>query len=289
MQDVLGGVLLNPPETPCLCGSIDFEVAFTYEEPPQVETRYDDLPLTDYHREIHRCRRCAHLVSVHDLDMGPEFYMGGYVNAKYGSREGVAERFEHVMGLPPNESDNEGRVRRIVDHTTALGLGSGRTPTVLDVGSGLCVFLARIRSEGWDGVAVDPDPRAATHAAEHVGVRAIQADFMEADDLGRFDLVTFNKVLEHAANPVKMLAKARGHLQEGGRIYVEVPDGERAARTGPHREEFVLEHLHTFSPASLDIAVRRADLELERLERVRDPSGKFTLFAFMREPGEDAA
>jgi 2-polyprenyl-3-methyl-5-hydroxy-6-metoxy-1,4-benzoquinol methylase len=224
----------------------------------------------------------------HDLKLDSEFYEGEYVDSKYDDLEGVKERFEQIMDLPPEDSDNEGRVRRIVQHVEQVGLlERSKNPSVLDVGSGLGVFPARLREEKWPVTALDPDPRAVRHMREHVGVRTVQADFEDAQDLGTFDLVTFNKVLEHVPDPRGMLEKATQHLSEHGCVYVEVPDGERARRTGKEREEFVIEHLRAFTPASLAILVDRAGLELERLERIQDPSSKFTIFAFCRprDPG----
>ena len=103
---------------------------------------------------------------------------------------------------------------------------------------------------------------------------------MAADELGSFDLVTLNKVLEHVRGPITMLKRAHTLLREGGTVYVEVPDGERAAADGPGREEFFVEHVCAFSEASLGLALERAGLVERRVESVRDPSGKYTLVAF---------
>ena len=69
------------------------------------------------------------------------------------------------------------------------------------------------------------------------------------------------------------LLTARGH------VYVEVPD-VAAAQDGPRREEFFIEHLHVFSPISLGVTIERAGFRLIELERLREPSGKFSIFAF---------
>ena len=55
-----------------------------------------------------------------------------------------------------------------------------------------------------------------------------------------------------------------------------------AAVDGPGREEFFIEHLHVFSPQSLAVTVEKAGLAVFELERVREPSGKYTLFAFAK-------
>jgi hypothetical protein len=104
---------------------------------------------------------------------------------------------------------------------------------------------------------------------------------MASQELGRFDVVTFNKVLEHVADPVSMLARSARHLREGGFVYIELPDGEAALTEGPERQEFFIDHWHVFSAASLAILATRAGFRLQALERLHEPSGKYTLRAFL--------
>jgi hypothetical protein len=80
---------------------------------------------------------------------------------------------------------------------------------------------------------------------------------------------------------VAMLARSLDNVAEKGFVYVEVPDGPAAAAAGPEREEFFIEHLHAFSPASLALLADRAGFSLLRVERLHEPSTKFTLAAFL--------
>ena len=115
-----------------------------------------------------------------------------------------------------------------------------------------------------------------------VGVKAIHGDFMEIQDIGQFDIITFNKVLEHVENPVNMLAKSLTHLNRGGFVYVEVPDGESAVVEGPEREEFFIDHPHIFSLTSLSLLSIQAGFSVQAIERIREPSGKHTLRVFLK-------
>ncbi|MEO8548963.1 MAG: class I SAM-dependent methyltransferase, partial [Kofleriaceae bacterium] len=151
----------------------------------------------------------------------------------------------------------------------------------LDVGSGLCVFLARMRERGWVGTALDPDPRAAQHATDVAGVTGVAGSLPSAT-LDTFDVVTFNKVLEHVPDPIGLLALALPHVRDHGFVYVELPDGEAAAREeGFGREEFFVEHFHVFSFASIARLAERAGFEARVIERLREPSSKYTLRAFL--------
>jgi SAM-dependent methyltransferase len=255
-----------------MCRGTELEPVFRYDEPPAGETPFG---LDQYHREYHRCAACGHFLGVSSIDFD-ELYAGAYVDATY-SADGLARTYEKIMSLPPERSDNVQRVGRIRDRL-------GDSGTVLDVGSGLGVFPARMREAGWTCTALDPDPRAVEHTREAAGVEAVCADFMEVGSLGRFDLVTLNKVLEHVPEPAAMLARTREFLAPGGHVYVELPDGEAAATDpdGQNREEFFIEHLHVFSMSSMSLLADRAGLVTEHAERLREPSGKYTLFAFLK-------
>lgn len=268
----------DAPACPCGCG--DFRTVFTYDRPPAGEVRFP-FAAGPYRREVLRCRVCGHFVSRHAMDMRG-LYRGGYVDATYGPG-GMRAAFERIRALPPERSDNEGRVRRVAAYVRSV-LGDRRTPRVLDVGSGLCVFLARLKAEGFAGVALDPDPRAVEHAREAAGVEGVAADFLTAPDMGTFDLICLNKVLEHVLDPRAMLAAALPRLGPGGVAYVELPDGEAAWPDGPEREEFFIDHHHVFSLASAAILAERAGFQTRVLERLREPSGKYTLRAFLARP-----
>ncbi len=271
---------MNAPESiptlQCPCAGKFLERVFEYDAPPPGETPFD---LNDrYRRSYLRCRVCGHWFSDNPMNL-TGIYGGAYVDSTYGQR--MRQAFDRIVALPPERSDNAGRVARIIEFS-ASRFPQAKTPRLLDVGAGLSVFAHAMKQAGWQCTSLDPDPRAAAHAREVVGVDAVTADFMtvEPDRLGRYDVVTFNKVLEHVKDPVAMLQRARDLVETGGFVYVEVPDGEAAAREGPGREEFFIEHLHVFSPASVAMMVARAGFSLLCVERLREPSSKLTLWAF---------
>lgn len=265
----------------CPCNGAWFVLQFAYDAPPHGEVRFAFADGATYRREVRRCTACGHFVSLHRMN-GDRMYADDYMTSTYGS-DGIGREFDRIVSLDPSRSDNAGRVRRIRDFAERhFGGGArGASRTLLDVGSGLGVFVHRMKAEGWICTALDPDPRAVRHAREVVGVAAVEGDFMARHDFGRFHLVTFNKVLEHVQDPVAMLARGRAHLERGGFVYVEVPDGETAAAAGAEREEFFIEHHHVFSAVSLALLACRAAFSVSALERLWEPSGKYTLRALL--------
>jgi len=270
-----------PSPVHCMCGADRFTTVYTYFAPPAGEVRFAHSAGT-YRREIFRCSLCGHYVSIHEMD-DQGLYGGAYVDSTYGGDEGMRRTYEKILALPPERSDNAGRVRRVVEFAAPHAPEPGARRSILDVGSGLGVFLRRMKDEGWECTALDPDPRAARHASETAGVHAVCADFMTSPPaaLGRFHVVSFNKVLEHVRDPAAMLARAAPLLRPGGFVYLELPDGEAAVSEGFGREEFFIEHFHVFSLASVSLLAERAGFRALAVERLREPSTKFTLRAFL--------
>ncbi|WP_459934501.1 class I SAM-dependent methyltransferase [Fundidesulfovibrio butyratiphilus] len=82
-------------------------------------------------------------------------------------------------------------------------------------------------------------------------------------------------------DPVALLAACRARLKPGGAVYVALPDGEAAlAQKGPQRQEFFIDHVTVWSPGATECLIRAAGFTPGESGRLREPSGKFTLFAF---------
>lgn len=269
------------PTLRCSCLGRHLTEAFVYDAPPAGEVRFD-LPTEQYTRAYDRCGLCGHWFARHAIDLRA-LYESGYVDATYGGPAGMRARLERVLALPPERSDNAGRVARLIAFAAArFGPATG-TRRLLDVGAGIGVFPAAMKAAGWTVLAVEPDPRTAVHLRETIGIEAHAVPIEQLASMGiePVEVVTFNKVLEHVEDPVAMLAAARPLLAGGGFVYIEVPDAEGASSDGPGREEFFIEHHHVFSVASTAMMATRAGFTTLAVERLREPSGKFTLRAFL--------
>jgi 2-polyprenyl-3-methyl-5-hydroxy-6-metoxy-1,4-benzoquinol methylase len=252
-----------------MCDGKDLRVHFTYDRPPSGETAFPGLTRKTYWRELHRCAQCGHFLEWFQPDQ-TALYGGEYVSGTYGDEAGIKRSFDRINSLPPDRSDNVGRVRRVVEYSRAhwpADRFAERVPRLLDVGAGLGVFPYRMKEAGWDCTAL--------------------GDVRRVEGLGRFDLITFNKVLEHVADPIDVLRGAVRLLAPGGLIYIELPDAEAAEIEGKDREEYLLGHVHVFSLASFALLVARAGLQLLACERLREPSSKFTLRGFATRTPDD--
>lgn len=259
---------------PCpMCGGGTLALAHRFETRPEGE---NDFGFTPYRRELWRCGSCGHFVNRHGFPLD-QLYEDKYVDAVYGAR--LEQSFARIMALPPTQSDNRQRLQRIEAYVAARGAGLPRR--ALDVGAGLGVFPAVLAEAGWECLAIDPDPRATSHIEARTRSAARCGDFTTLPAERRFSLISFNKVLEHVRPMAAMLARSKQWLLSGGLVYVELPDGEAALDAGPEREEFFVEHYCAFSLASFALLVVKAGFRAERVERIREPSGKYTLYGFL--------
>lgn len=273
-----------------MCGCEDMHGHFVYTEPPPLEHHFDSVKAWQYHREVHRCARCGHYLEHLNADLS-DLYKGDYAATIWGDAASMRATFDKINALPPGRSDNLERVQYIRESLARLWPKErcDQAPRLLDVGSGLGVFPYRMRQNGWDCTAIDMDPALTRHVNQVVGIPTVVGDVTTIDGLGQFDLITFNKVLEHVADPVAILSGVRRLLKPGGYVYVELPDGEGAEIEGQEREEYLLGHIHVFSFASYALLGLRAGMSVVKCDRVREPSTKFTLRGLMEPAPEPDA
>ena len=245
-----------------------------FNRPPKGETNFGFLP---YNRSLWQCTGCQHITNKHNFNIDTTFYKKTYQRTTY--KEKARSRFTDLMSLPREQSDNRQRVNFIDNFWNDTQ--KNKEKSCLDVGSGLGVFPAVLKELNWDCVAIEPDPEACEIIREQIGIEVLSRDLIECQKIGEFNLICFNKVLEHTQNPKEMLLQSTSHLKSGGLLYIELPDGETALKeSGPDREEFFVEHFDAYSRKSLELLMNSVRFKILTIDQVYEPSGKFTLRAF---------
>lgn len=140
---------------------------------------------------------------------------------------------------------------------------------------------------GWDIKGLEPDLNFVNFAKKKLGLNVSRSTLENNKEKGKYDIITLNKVIEHVKNPTLFLKTVYKMLKKNGHIYIEVPDGESAAKTkeGKNREEFYVDHLHVFSLKSLANCIKYSNFKLLKIDKIIEPSGKFTLYAFAKKSG----
>ena len=153
--------------------------------------------------------------------------------------------------------------------------------SVLDIGSGRGAFTKYI-DKNITYTGLDLSSKAIKYAQEeNINVLEQTIESYANTNKEIHDVVVAFQVLEHIVSPVNFLSRFKNNLKDTSYIYIEVPDVV-AAHKGKNRQEFGLEHFHVFSMSSLDIMINKAGFKTIEINRIQDPSGKYTLFAFAK-------
>ena len=117
---------------------------------------------------------------------------------------------------------------------------------VLDVGAGTGIASRQLLGRGVELLALEPDSRMASIAAEH-GIDVEVATFEDWDDAGRtFDVILFAQSF-HWVDPVVALPKIRRLLADGGRLALA---WNRQFAVSPSRADFAEVYRDFLNPAS---------------------------------------
>lgn len=265
-----------------LCGCRLGEALLIHTQPDRFE-RSAGVPADNYRRAWRRCSHCAALINV----QRPEDEAAlGHLTASYYEVDlgtGIRAKFDKVMALPPALSDNAGRAQRVADACWRWRRVQSERAVAIDIGAGTGVFLSRflpLAGAAWQGIAIEPDPLAAAHLRELGRFDVVAAQFDGSLTLPQADLMTFNKVIEHIADPLPVIQLAAARMKPNGLLYVEVPDAMTATRRSPEDNILGALHKHLYEPESLAGLLRRAGFVALEVTRIVEPSGKLTVYAF---------
>jgi 2-polyprenyl-3-methyl-5-hydroxy-6-metoxy-1,4-benzoquinol methylase len=247
---------------------------FEYNSSEEVK-KFSFLNNKAANRLVKMCPFSGHYYSIHDYKL-KNIYSEEYNNVNYTDVGGVQKEFEIIINLTEKLSDNKMRVKNINNffqhHKIENKFG-------LDVGSGIGVFPYEMKKTDWNIEVVDPDINSVNHISNLMGIKCYHTYFENLNTKSKFDLITFNKVIEHVRDPLSFLKLSQSFIKENGYVYIEVPDGTTASIYGQSRNEFALEHYHIFSIRSLHQLIISAGYVVEYMERLIEPSGKFTIRA----------
>lgn len=257
----------------CGCKNSKKKKIFTYTKPPLLEQNYS---IKDkYLRYFFQCNICGHMFGVHEMNWDPKFYHGQYFKSTYEDEKKLSKRFNFVKKLSLKNSDNKNRVNRI------NSIIKSKNYKLLDIGSGIGIFLYEMKKKKWNVTGIETDKNFVNFANKKYKLNVNCVDLFKFKNKKKFDLITFNKVLEHVKFPIKMLNFSKNFLKSNGIIYIELPSIS-AKKNGKNREEFFIEHHQVFSKDSLKYLLNKARLVPILLEDIIEPSGKFTIYCFAK-------
>ena len=256
----------------CKHNNKKFTKIFHYKERPNYEKKFSING--KYERAFYQCISCKHMYAAHKFNI-KNLYSKQYLELTYKNVNGIHKRFKYVVKLKKSKSDNKNRAKRVDSFFLKKNLD------LLDVGSGIGVFLYEMKKKKWNVSGIEMDKRYVDYCKEFHKLKVYRKNLFKFKTKSKFNLISFNKVLEHVDNPIKLLKSSKKYLKKFGIIYIEVPD-IKARIGGKNRQEFCVDHLHVFSKNSLKILADKCNMKILRMKTIHEPSSKYTLFAFLQ-------
>lgn len=227
-------------------------------------------------REVFSYAECPHCGSLHlptvPADLG-RFYPSQYYSLAAPARperKGAGVRGQFARWLLASRSSIADRASRLLARKYPFLrwvrlCGASTKSAVLDVGCGSGGLLYRMRRWGFSNLR-GVDPFTGNTVCES-GLVVQRAELAQVE--AAFDVIMFNHVLEHVADPLATLTLARDKLSPGGAILVRIPvAGSHLARHFG-ANWFNLDaprHLGIPSRRGIAILAQRAGLDLVHAE-----------------------
>lgn len=266
----------------CECSKKFFSEKLFYKKPPKCEI---DFGLSkEYKRSYFYCSSCNHWFSdLKKIKLG-DLYSGNFNQSIYKNK--LFNNFIKIINLPKKKSDNFQRAARINEFCKNYFKEDIKNINMLDIGSGTGVFPYVMKKLGYRCSSIDPDLSSVNHIRKNIKIKTFHGDFLNINSkIGKYDLITFNKVLEHVVKPDLLLKHALKFLKNRNSIvYIELPDGEQAMLTkeGKNKQEFTIDHLHVFSIQSAEKILKKSNYISIQSFRYVEPSGKVTFCIFSK-------
>lgn len=134
---------------------------------------------------------------------------------------------------------------------------------ILDIGAGSGMFVKEALKRGYDVVGVEPSEYL-VNQAESEGLPVIKGTFPESlKGKGKYDVIFMTDVIEHIADPLKMLSYLPKALKDNGIVIVTTPNvSSIAARVlGRRWWHYRIAHIGYYNKRTLKIMMHRAGMK----------------------------
>lgn len=275
------------PRSCSLCGGKLKDILLEIHTPDRFEHAVG-IGADKYARRWVRCRTCHAASDVYQAQnlAKLEKVASSYYEIDL-SGTSIQARYEKIMNLPAEQSDNVQRVSRIRAFMSSWFADRSESLSVLDIGAGTGVFLSRLIDMGalsqqrFFCTALESDPNACDHLRSLAKFDVIEGMFQSITRKTIFDMCTLNKVLEHIDQPVSFLSQLVVLMRPGdGVVYIEVPDILTVDYRDSTDNILGALHRHLYDPSSLSRLIESVGLVCLKVERIVEPSGKLSVFAF---------
>lgn len=240
----------------CVCGPAEYA--------PFLDDVPDRLGVVHGGSKYVRCRSCG-LIALYPRPSFAE--TAGFYPKSFWRTEGSAEQARSVA----KRFETWFRERLIESEFGIIAPHLRPGLRHLDVGCATGDFIALCQSRGTRSAGIELSEAAARHCREARGLDVITGDLVETDFGERkFDLITYNGVLEHVPDPYAHVRKCATLLERDGKLVIlGLPNIESAGFRWAGKRWIGLDtprHIHQFSPSSLRVLLEKAGFELKSID-----------------------
>ena len=129
------------------------------------------------------------------------------------------------MNLPKNLILDQMELGPMENFQYFIGDANTKEVAIVDPGWDVEEMCSAAKEKGWDCVGIEPSIQSAKVACKDFGLDVFNGILREYADTEKFDVITFNNVLEHSVEPWKEVELAYNLLKDNGLIYCRFPNG----------------------------------------------------------------
>ena len=223
-EDVKNGTIAME-EVPCLCGSENFDLVATYDR-------------NRVYQPIVLCRECGLMqCRPRYTEESNYWFYNSDVYREVNNPGGF-------MVPSPEQFVVDAKGRDALRARALKGLDYAKIKTVAEIGCANGINLYGFHQDSREVFGCDFSP-AMVEMGSGMGMD-LRVGSIEALGDQKFDLIILAHVLEHMRDPIGEIAKIIPHLNEGGGLYIEVPDAKSFFLSSLQSA-----HLYYFTPKTL--------------------------------------
>lgn len=161
-----------------------------------------------------------------------------------------------------------------------------RRGAVMDIGSGLGLFLSEFKEKGWEVIGTDISGDVGKYSEKAFGIKVLIGDVVKLKlPPKKFDLITMNGVLEHIYTPAITLRKIRKLLKDDGLVVIVVPNIESLGYLIHKKDWHQLQpgrHIYHFSPVTITKILEDTGFSVDEINHSYWAHNYYSLFENIR-------
>tara|TARA_B100000989_G_scaffold238449_1_gene185330 strand:+ start:17791 stop:18579 length:789 start_codon:yes stop_codon:yes gene_type:complete len=225
-----------------------------------------------YERCLYKCK-CGHFYNFHKHSK----FLDSIYKKKYSkeSHNNLENKFKFIKSLK-KKSSNFHRVeflKKKIDNKCSI----------LDIGSGFGIFPHEMKKSKFNILASETNKEMISFMKKKK-IKCFYFNILNKKfNLNKkFDVITFNKVLEHLKlnNIKEVLKKSKLLLKNKGIIYIELPSST-AKKINLYRQEFYFEHYNIFSIRSFRLLIKSIGFKIIYIKDIIEVNKKYTIRAII--------